>query len=295
MAAHHLDVGADRGERGAQLVGGVGDEALLLLEQLLELVVGGLDPIEGVVEGGGQLPDLVLLGALGKAAAEVAGPTDALHRAGEHGERTQPAPGGEPGAAAGDEQAGDAGDEQDLHQRAQGGVDVLERGADGERVDRHRPAGGGDGDRRLQPHQGEAVVLAAALEGDDPHRGPRRPVPGGGGDAEPGRGVFGEVLVRAPLHRVADAEAAGGGRRAADRGDAPDRREQRRRRQPGEGVLGQLGAPGHPLVEVAAQPGADDDEEDAGDHHHHQRHHRAGEHGDPQPQRHQASSSRRRT
>jgi hypothetical protein len=59
-----LQLGADAGQRVAQLVGGVGDEALLA-------IVGIFDPVEHGVHGAGEPGDLVVAVGLGDPTSKV--------------------------------------------------------------------------------------------------------------------------------------------------------------------------------------------------------------------------------
>ncbi len=55
-----LQVGEDAGQRGAQLVRGVGDELALRLHHLLRLRAGRVELAEHLLQGAGQLADLVV-------------------------------------------------------------------------------------------------------------------------------------------------------------------------------------------------------------------------------------------
>jgi hypothetical protein len=105
--AQHLDVGAQRGQRGAQLVRGVGDQ--------LALAVGGvLHGAEHRVEADREPAELVPVGPLARfdPVRQVAGPGDPLGRVGQRADRPQRGPGDPPAQAARQQDAGQAGGEQ---------------------------------------------------------------------------------------------------------------------------------------------------------------------------------------
>ena len=135
-----VEVGAQRGERGPQLVPGVGDQPALP-------VAGGGERGEHVVEGGGQPRDLVV--ALDGERPEVLGAGDALDRTGEPPDRPQPVARHRPAGGTGGD---DTGDPEDQHHRPELGQRLplrLQRLREHQRLPGH-PRGHGD----------DAVVLA---------------------------------------------------------------------------------------------------------------------------------------
>ena len=68
-----LEVGEDAGQRRAQLVRGVGDELALLLHRPLALGAGGVERAQHLLQGHGQLADLVVGARLRHVARGVAG------------------------------------------------------------------------------------------------------------------------------------------------------------------------------------------------------------------------------
>src|SRR5918994_3015500 len=71
-AAEHPGVALDRGQRRAQFVAGVGNEAALLRQGLLPLAKGDVEPREEVVEGRGEAAQFVAGTLYGQAAGEIA-------------------------------------------------------------------------------------------------------------------------------------------------------------------------------------------------------------------------------
>ena len=129
LVAHELQVGADRGDRGAELVRGVGHQVALRLHRLLERV-------EGAVEGLRQPRQLVAAVDVESLLLQTLGvERDRLGLTGEAGDRRQRRACHQQPQQGGDEDPGrgDQGQEQQLV--AQGMVDV----AQGER-DEQRPA-----------------------------------------------------------------------------------------------------------------------------------------------------------
>ena len=119
VVQHDVDGRAHDRERGAQLMGGVGDEALLALER-------GLEPVEHLVEGLGQFVEFVAGAAQRDPRRQVVlrggagGCGDPVHRA-------QRAPGGDP---AEDRSEGDDHGERDqrvLQQMREGDVALVLR------------------------------------------------------------------------------------------------------------------------------------------------------------------------
>ena len=105
--AQHLDVGAQGGERGAQLVRGVGDE--------LALPVGGvLHGAEHGVEADREPAKLVAVGPVARvdAVRQVAGRGYPLGRLGQLADRAQRGAGYPPAKAAGQQDSGQSGGEQ---------------------------------------------------------------------------------------------------------------------------------------------------------------------------------------
>ena len=146
--AEQVEVGAQRGERRAQLVAGVGD-------QLPLAVPGRGERREHLVERGGQAGDLVV--ALDRQRAQVLGAGDVLDRGGEPADRAQAVAGHPPAREAGADHAGEAEEE---HHDAELGEQVLLRV------------------QRLRDHHGAAVVAVhgdhpppGAVAGDGAHRG----------------------------------------------------------------------------------------------------------------------------
>ena len=88
IAEGELEQGALEGERGAQLVGGVGDELSLRLE-------GGFEPAEQSVDGGAELLELVVGSFEVEPAVEVAG-GDVAGGVGDGAQRAQSAAGDDP-------------------------------------------------------------------------------------------------------------------------------------------------------------------------------------------------------
>ena len=93
-----LEVGEDAGQRRAQLVRGVGDELALLLHRRLALGAGGVERAQHLLEGPGQLADLVVGLRLRHVARGVAGVGDlagasrSARRPGASPGRRSPAP-----------------------------------------------------------------------------------------------------------------------------------------------------------------------------------------------------------
>ena len=88
-----LDVGAQAGDRRAQLVRGVGDELALGAHRLVQRLARGLEAVEHRVEAGGELAHLVV-GVDVEALGEVLGLADLLGDVGHLGQRRQHAAGG---------------------------------------------------------------------------------------------------------------------------------------------------------------------------------------------------------
>ena len=108
-AQGHLEQGALPGQRGAQLVGGVGDETPLGVER-------GLQPGEQVVEGVAEFLELVVGSGQGQALVQAAG-GDPPGGGGDRAQRAQHPSGDEPAESDGgdrDDGQGDAGLEQQL-------------------------------------------------------------------------------------------------------------------------------------------------------------------------------------
>jgi hypothetical protein len=139
-------------ERRAQLVRGVGHEAALLLE-------GRAEAREQLVEGRGELPQLVARVGDGQLAVETPGP-DAARGLGHRGHRREPAAREEPAAEARQQQRRRRRQVENLPQRLQLVFDPFERlaGEDDEgRVGRRNP----------DAADGEAVaVVGVRLLGD---------------------------------------------------------------------------------------------------------------------------------
>ncbi len=150
MRGGHFELGAQRGDRAAQFVGGVGDEAPLAFD-------GGLQGRERLVGGAGEAGDLVVGGRFGDPACQVLGGGDRRHLAPDALDRAQGAPGDQPGHARDD---ADQQREADQHDGGRG----VHRALLG--VQR---APGGDGEPTpvtgLDPDRGEPVVLRGPVDG----------------------------------------------------------------------------------------------------------------------------------
>ncbi len=94
-----LEVGEHGGERRAQLVGGVGDEAALTGEHRFGLGVGVVERVQHPLQRAGELGDLVVSLGLGHRRGGVAGAGDLGGGGGERGDRLH--------RAAGDHRAGE--------------------------------------------------------------------------------------------------------------------------------------------------------------------------------------------
>ena len=88
-----LQVGEDAGQRGAQLVRGVGDELALRLHHLLRLRAGRVELAEHLVQGAGQLADLVVRPRIGDPERGVSRGGDLPRPGGERRDRPHRAPG----------------------------------------------------------------------------------------------------------------------------------------------------------------------------------------------------------
>ena len=107
LGLEQLEVGQDARERRAQLVRGVGHEVALALERRLALAARGAQLAEHVLEGVGQVRDLVVGPRLGQPHVRVARAGHLARRAGEPGDRAHGAPGHEQPAREGQEGAAD--------------------------------------------------------------------------------------------------------------------------------------------------------------------------------------------
>ncbi len=149
MGGGHLQLGAQRGDRAAQLVRGVGDEAPLPLHRGLQ---GGQRPVGGRGEPG----DLVVRVRHRDAAREVLAGGDRGHLPADARHGAQRAPGDQPGHPADDGEQQREADQHDGQRGVHGAVFGGERGAgvDGEVVP--GPV--------LHGYGGEAVVLRVAVD-----------------------------------------------------------------------------------------------------------------------------------
>ncbi len=209
MRGAHLQLGAQRGDRAAQFVRGVGDEAPLAVH-------GGLQRGERLVGRTGQPCDLVARAGLRHPPAQVLGRGDRGHLAPDALDRAQRPPRHQPGHPGDDEEH----DRQPgQHRAAHTGDGPLLGGERGARVD-------GQGDSRLVRglDGGEPVVGAVAVD----RGGAVGEVRVLGGDlAAGGAGavrpvVVIAVVVRAPARRVrkgGDPVRAGAGDRLQVLGD----------------------------------------------------------------------------
>ena len=84
-------------------MGGVGDELALLLHRLLALGPGGVERAQHLLQGAGQLADLVVGRGLRHVAGGVAGVGDLARGRGQRGDRAH--------RPAGDRQPGEAGEQ----------------------------------------------------------------------------------------------------------------------------------------------------------------------------------------
>ena len=217
-ARGQVEAGADRGQRRAQLVRSVAQEAL---ERLVVLLEGR----QHLVEGDGEVADLVVLRAGLDAGGEVAREGDRPGRLGHVGDRRQGAAGEEP---AGDQ--GEAGDEDPAGD--EGGADRPEQVA-------HRA-------RRIGPHDvaGDGTSRSAHRpDGETERVGVEREVADDG--APPPRGVEVAALHRqdrrSGVGRVDDDGAAGvqDEDAAAGRGELSDELLRRLQAAPGIDVRGE--------------------------------------------------------
>ena len=212
--AQHLDVGAHRGHRGAQLVRGVG-------HQLALLGLRGLQAREHRVEARRHPPDLVVPVGL-DAPAEVAGGLDVLGRVGQLGDRRDDAPREEPADARRQRRA--EGDERDEHP-PQALEDAVESSS--ERATWTAPIGpsGAVSTRRCSALD---VVVGEAAAGVAVGGRERRPGHGQLGTAGAGRaGSRCRWGARAGRSRPGR-RGSGGGERSPGRPAAARRRRERR-------------------------------------------------------------------
>ena len=101
-----LEVGDDAGQRRAELVRGVGDELALLAHRSFALGAGGVERAQHLLQGFGELTDLVVGLGHRHIAGGVAGVADFARGRGQRGDRAhratgdrQPGEGGEQGRA----------------------------------------------------------------------------------------------------------------------------------------------------------------------------------------------------
>ncbi len=208
--AEQLGEAADRRQRGAQLVAGVGHEpAHAVLRRagrglgLALRAVGGLEAVDHAVEGGRQAADLRTRVGGRHAAAQVAG-GDRLGRRLDLHERAQAAAYADPGQAARDADGDEAGEGLDEQQALHGVVDVQRHAHD-------QGAGGGD-------RGGEDAPLAPAVQGGDRER--LALAPGRGGHVEHRQPRAG-VVVDAVADVVLPVGGDDRGQLRARRGEAP--------------------------------------------------------------------------
>ncbi len=117
-----LYLGAQRGDGAAEFVGGVGDEAVLAFDGLLQRG-------QGLVRGAGEAADLVAGAGYRDPPGQVAAAGDRGHLGADALDRAQGAPGDQPGHAYHDEQQERQGGEHGAGDLVEGGLFVRERGA----------------------------------------------------------------------------------------------------------------------------------------------------------------------
>ncbi len=254
----HLQLGAQRGKRVAQLVGDVGDQRALALG-------GGLQPIQHGVHGVGQPADLVAPGRLGHPAVEL-GRHERLHLGADRLHRSE-----RPAGEHGDEPADHEEHDREQHgegeaRRVDGMVAHPERVGDehGARCTGLAEADGGHGEAGVA-RQGQVRVAAAAQV--EQHVGRRQALARGraqrhhdglAGDVRAGcqhgttrsDHLCGHLLHR---HREAPGQVAA---QLDERGDVERLGGRRARHALGEGALEQ----GDEAQTAEAEHGADDDD-----------------------------------
>ena len=243
----HLELGADAGERAAELVGRVGHEPLLALR-------GSVHPLEHVVHGAGQARHLVVARRHRHPAVQITA-SDAGHLRTDRFDRAQ-RPTHQPPEQHG--QHGDHERDRDDEGPDEGGDALLDVVGGG-------PDDGDQPDRLVDEHAEGAVLMGKVIDGLTSwgvrrHERPQTPDVGAGGE-----------------HLVGFANDLGEGI------IVPQPSEHRRHGL----ALGAdlLGALRERFVEgVGEQPPLLEDEPDPG-HHEHDEHQEGGQGGDPRPDR----------
>ena len=123
LLGEQLEVGEHARQRRAQLVGRVGDELPLAVEHRLRVRPGRVQRSQHVLQGPGELGDLVLGLGMGKLLAGVPGPLDLPRGVGQLDDRTH--------RPLGDEQTGQQGEDRPAdHPQQQEHADASERVVD---------------------------------------------------------------------------------------------------------------------------------------------------------------------
>ena len=248
--AQDLGVGAQAGDRGAQLMRGIGHQVALRGQRSGERGLGGLEAVEHRVEAPAHAPDLVLPGGR-DAPSEVPGALDVLGHLGELGDRRHHRAREEPAERGGEGGAGRQEEHQDESQPGERGVHALQRAPE-----LHGPVEGKGNRDHPQVHAAHPAV------GEERARSP----PSGGHVAPLDRDGL-PVLQRAPEGLPVGREelgvagrAAQAGRRTGDaRRDAAGRQRQ---------AVHHRGLRAQGIVHLPAQLAAHDDVADeCGDQH----------------------------
>jgi len=259
MLAGDLELGPHAGQRAAQLVGGVGDEAALAPPGLLE-------PVEHAVQGDAEPVDLVL-GVRQRQPPGLAGAGDLLGTAAQAGDRPKRAADGDPG---------DPGEQRQQQRPAHQQPDLDDPEAAGDAGDRHgrdhrqrvagRPRGPGDHPQRVALADAAAVQESWAAVASGLQLGGAQQRHGAvaahrGGQHPPARVDHLHLHGARAGHRDGIGEAVGVDQGGDVLRPLPGGRVERGHQRPLQA--------GQQQQRARRQPG---------------RHHQAGEHGEPRPQ-----------
>jgi hypothetical protein len=172
--AVELGVALDGGQRGAELVGGVGDEAAHAGFGLGLGSHGLFDAVEHGVECGAEVADLAGGVRCGEAGGQLAigDPFGSLDHVVDRPEAT---PDAAPHDGCGNGQGAGAGGQQDPPDFGEGGIDVGERGRDDQQATVGQPGGDGPVAGPSPPVDGRVTGAGVAV----------RPATSGGGSGSP--------------------------------------------------------------------------------------------------------------